>query len=446
MSRELTRLADELGREKGIPRHVLAKALETAVLAATARRIGKDLEPEVGVDLDRCELNIKIPKEVTETDVSNWDEVTIEEASKFTEDPQLGDVIMVPIQLEDLGRQSAVIARQTLLGELRKAEKTVINEEFEPKKGEIISGTVLKTEENHIVINVGRTEAFLHRRDMIPGEFNEYKRGAPIRALLCEVRLFKDWPQLFLSRVNKEFLIKLFEAEIPEVFDGTIQIKAAARDPGRRAKIAVYTTVSGFDPVGACIGVKGTRINAISKELQGEKIDVIEWSNDPIKFVCNAISPAKVVLVNVSDNLGIEENKKTMQIVVPNDHKPLAIGKDGQNVRLAGILTDYRLDIHNETEYNESRKMLIHQQEEKLKKLYENNLNNLDELTQEQLWKLREHAIDDLYKLSNAQYSNVATILDISEDDAFGLVNSATVYLESKLQDENEENINETGQ
>jgi N utilization substance protein A len=428
MSRELTRVVDEIGREKGISREILSAALEDAIAAAAAKRIGKYLEPEINVDIDRGEISIKIPKEVSESLVSNWDEITVEEAKEYKEDPQLGDILMIPITLEDLGRQAALVAKQRLLERLRDAEKQVILDEYQNKTGEILNGTALKMERDNLVVNIGKTEAIMPKREMIQGQ--RFERGQYVRALLLDIRMNKGWPQVILSRTHPEFLRKLFEAEIPEVFDGTIQIKAIAREPGERAKVAVYSTNSNIDPVGACIGVKGTRINSISSELKDEKIDVVEWSNDPIQFVCNAISPAQVLLTNVI------EDEKTFELVVPNDQLSLAIGKKGQNVKLAAMLTEWRLDVLSESEYQEIRKERMQEQEQELRILYEiYSLENFERLDADMIGALRQHGIDDVEKLSDATVDEVVNALNLSEDEAVTLINSTIDYLTARLEE-----------
>ena len=434
MSRELVRAVDEIGRDKGIPKDVLSAALKDAIAAAAAKRIGKYLEPEIELDLDKGEIDIKIPKEVSESLVSNWDEIPVEEACAYKENPQLGDIIMVPTTLEALGRQAALVFKQRLMERLRDAEKQVILDEYQSKIGEIINGTVLKMERDNLVVNIGKTEAIMSRREMIPGEY--YDRGKYVRALLLDIRINKGWPQLILSRTHPDFLVKLFEAEIPEVFEGIIQIKAAAREAGERSKVAVYSTSSNIDPVGACIGVKGSRINAISRELKDEKIDVVEWSNDPIQFVCNAISPAQVLLTNVF------EDERTFELVVPNDQLSLAIGKKGQNVKLAAMLTEWRLDVLNESEYQDIRKERMQEQEQELKKLYEiYNLENISILTQDQISLLITAGIDDVEKLSDTTIDEIVAVLDIMEDEAVTLINATIDYLTARLEDMDDEDL-----
>lgn len=437
MSKELTKVVDELGREKGISRDILCEALRESILAAVARKIGKLLEPDVEVGIDRGIIDILLPKEVCEGVDDKWTEIYIDDAQQYKENAQLGDVIMVPTTLEELGRQAALVAKQKLFEKIREAEKQVVLDQFQDRVGDVVNGVVLKTDRDNLIINIGKTEAVLPKREMIGGDF--YNRGDYVRALLLDIKIVKGWPQLILSRTHPQFLKKLFEVEIPEVYEGIIDVKAVSREPGDRAKVAVYTMNSSIDPVGACIGLKGVRINAISNELRGEKIDVIEWSPDPIKFVCNAISPADVVLTNVF------EDEDTIEIVVPDDQLSLAIGKKGQNVRLAAKLTEWRLDVLKESEYAEIRKERMQDQEQELKEFYEiYNLENLSVLSAEEVSKLIEAGLDDIEKLSNASPHEVADAVSKGEDEAVNIINAAIDFLASKFEDmdseENEEN------
>jgi len=428
MSRELAKVADELGREKGISREILTDALHDAIGAAVARKIGKLSEPDIEVDLEKGTIDIFIPKEVCEEVDNKWTDLHIDDADQYKENPQLGDILMIPTTLEELGRQAALVAKQRLFERLRDAEKQVILDDFENKVGDIVNGTVLKTDRDNLIVNIGKTEAVMPKREMINGDY--FARGEYVRALLLEIRTIKGWPQLILSRTHPDFMKRLFEAEIPEVYEGLIEVKAVSREPGDRAKVAVYSTNAGIDPVGACIGLKGVRINSISNELKGEKIDVIEWSPDPIKFVCNAISPADVVLTNVF------EDEETIEIVVPDDQLSLAIGKKGQNVRLAARLTDWRLDVLKESEYTEIRKERMQDQEQELKDFYElYNLENLDCLSEDQVSALIEAGFDDIEKLSNSSVDEVGETLDIDEDNAVIVINNAIDYLSSKLEE-----------
>ncbi|MGA1845897.1 transcription termination factor NusA [Deferribacter abyssi] len=424
--KELARVADEIGREKGLSREVLSEALEDSIRAAVIRKYGRLTDPEVSVDLERGKIDIKIPKEVVESIENKNYEILINDAKKIKPDAELGDVIMVPISFDELGRQAALVAKQRLFERIRDAEKQVVYDEFQSKIGQIVTGVVLKSDKDNMIVSIGKTEALMPKREIIPGDY--YDRGDYVRALLLEIRVVRGWPQLILSRTHPDFLKKLFEVEIPEVFEGIIEVKSVAREPGDRAKVAVYSKSSNIDPVGACIGLKGTRINAISNELRGEKIDVIEWSPDPVKFVCNALSPAEVILTNIF------EDEKTIEVVVPDDQLSLAIGKKGQNVRLAAMLTGWRLDVLKESEYNIIRKERMQEQEEELKEFYEiYNLENIDILDENMISKLLEHGIDDVEKLSTASVDEVVMALGVNEDQAIVIINSAIDYLTEKL-------------
>jgi len=426
MIKEFARVADELGREKGLSRSMLSEALREAIVTAVHKKIGKYGEPEVTVDIEKGIIKILIPKEVSEEIDSKWHEISIEEAKKYKDNPQLGDIIMVPTTLEALGRQAAIAAKNKLLEKIRDAERQVIYEQFQNKVGEIVNGTVLKTERDNLVINIGKAEAILPKRESIPADF--FGRGDYVRALLLEIRVVKGWPQLILSRTHPEFLKKLFEMEIPEVYEGIIDVKGVAREPGDRAKVAVYSTNSNIDPVGACIGLKGVRINSISQELRGEKIDVIEWSPDPVKYVCNAISPAQVLLTNIF------EDEETIEVVVPDDELSLAIGKKGQNVKLAAMLTGWRLDVLKESEYNEIRKVRLVEQEQEFKEFDElYNLEHIDILTEEMVRRLIDAGIDDVEKLSTSSVEEISAVLEINDEEAINLINSAIDYLSLKL-------------
>lgn len=428
MIRELAKVADELGREKGVSRELLAEALKEAIVAAVGRRIGKYLEPEVEVDLERGHISILVPKEVSEDVTHKWYELSVEDAEQYKENPQLGDVLMVPVTLEELGRQAALVAKQKLFEKLRDAERQVVFDQFNSKKGDIINGTLLKTDRDMLTVSIGKTEAILPRREMMAGDY--FNRGDYVRALLLDIKTHKGWPQLVLSRTHPEFMKKLFETEIPEVYEGLIEVKAVAREPGDRAKVAVYSQNSNIDPVGACIGLKGSRINSISKELRNEKIDVIEWSPDPVRFVCNAISPAEVVLTNIF------EDEKTIEVIVPDDQLSLAIGKKGQNVRLAAKLTEWRIDVLKESEYAEIRKERLVAQEQEMKDFYEMyNLENLEGLDDSAITELLEAGIDDIEKLSTSTLDELVDKLGVTEEEAVSLINKAIDYLSSKLEE-----------
>lgn len=426
MLKEILKVADEIVREKGFSRKIISNALRDAIYTALVKKLGKYGEPVVEIDLEKNIFNILVPKEVVEDVDSVWHEILLEDAIKIDKEAYLGKVIMVPITIEEIGRQLATTVKTRLYEKLRDAEKEIVYSEFQNKVGEIITGIVLKSDKDGVTVSIGKTEAILPKKEMIPGDY--YTRGDYIRALLLEIKLVKGWPQLILSRTHPQFLKKLFESEIPEVFDGLVEVKSVAREPGDRAKVAVYSTSSNIDPVGSCIGLKGVRINAISNELRGEKIDVIQWSPDPVKFVCASISPAEVLLTNIF------EDESTIEVVVPDDQLSLAIGKKGQNVKLASILTGWKLDILKESEYKELRKQRLIEQEQEMKEFYQNySLDNLSVLDSDMIAKLVSAGIMDLEQLTTASVERVAEILEISHEDAINIINAAIDYLAEKL-------------
>ncbi|MGB9731188.1 MULTISPECIES: transcription termination factor NusA [Calditerrivibrio] len=428
MLKEILKVADEIVREKGFSRKIISNALRDAIYTALVKKLGKYGEPVVEIDLEKNIFNISVPKEVVEDVDSVWHEILLEDALKIDKDAYLGKVIMVPVTIEEIGRQLATTVKTRLFEKLRDAEKDIVYSEFQSKVGEIITGIVLKSDKEGVTVSIGKTEAILPKKEMIPGDY--YTRGDYIRALLLEIKLIKGWPHLVLSRTHPQFLKKLFESEIPEVFDGLVEVKSVAREPGDRAKVAVYSTSSNIDPVGACIGLKGVRINAISNELRGEKIDVIQWSPDPVKFVCASISPAEVLLTNIF------EDESTIEVVVPDDQLSLAIGKRGQNVKLASILTGWKLDILKESEYKELRKQRLIEQEQEMKEFYMiYSLDNLSVLTDEMVSKLVAAGVTDLEKLADTDVDRISEILNISHEDAINILNAALDYLASVLEE-----------
>lgn len=427
MSRELTRIADELSRDKGLNREQLGEVLKDSIIAAVSKRYGKHVEPDIEIDLEKGNITIYVPKKVVKKINDKWLEILKEDALQYSSNIRVGSTVKVPISFESLGRQAAMIAKQRLIDKLRETEKQVILDEYQNKIGEIITGVVIKSDNMGLIINVGKTEAFLMKKEMIPGDV--YNRGDYVRALLLDIKTVRGWPQLILTRAHPDFLRKLFEVEIPEVYEGIIEVKGVAREPGDRAKVAVYSSNSNIDPVGACIGLKGTRINAISNEIGGERIDVLEYSPDIVKYVCNAISPANVLLTNIF------EDEQTIEIVVPDDELSLAIGKKGQNVRLAARLTGWKLDVLKESEYNEIRKQRITAQDQEWKEFYElYNLENLKCLDSEIISKLMSKGITDIEKLSTASVDELKNAIELSDERVIDIINEAIDYLTSKLE------------
>jgi len=342
MQPDLNRVIEQVSKEKGMDRSVIIEALESAMLSAARRTFSqKRIEAKFNPDLGEVEL-FEI-KTVVDTVTSPETEVDLVTA-RSTLDPeaQAGDELLSKLPATAFGRIAAQVAKQSVIQKVREAERELIYNEFKNRKGELFSGIVQRVEKRNIIVNLGRTDAVLPEKEQIPWE--RYRQGDRIRAYILDVEMSHKGPQIILSRTHPGFLIKLFEQEAPEVYEGIIEIKSAAREPGSRAKIAVHSTDPDVDPVGACVGVKGTRVQAVVQELRGERVDIVPWTPDPAEYVCRALLPAKV------SKIILDEEERVMEVIVPDDQLSLAIGKKGQNVRLASRLTGWRLDVRSESE------------------------------------------------------------------------------------------------
>ena len=340
---DLAKVIDQVGKDKGIDKEVVIDAVKQAMLVAARKKYGTYREIEAQYNEDTGEVELYEFKEVVEREkfIDEEVEIPLDEALKLDPAAQLDDSIGIKLDSSDLGRIAAQTAKQIILQKVRDAEREIIFSEFEQRKGEIASGIARRVEKGAIVVDLGRTEAHIPPREQIPGEV--YKPGDRIQGYLSEVRQTTRGPQIIMSRADERYLVKLFEMEVPEIYDGIVEIMAAAREPGQRAKIAVRTKDNSVDPVGACVGMKGSRVQNIVQELKGEKIDIVMWDEDITRFACNALAPAEIAKVF------LDEENKEMEIVVPDAQLSLAIGKKGQNVRLAAKLTGWKLDIISES-------------------------------------------------------------------------------------------------
>ena len=349
MNRELIMVIEQLGREKGIDKEVLFEALETALLSASRKSLGPADNVRIHIDRKTGDFRIYQRKQVVEDVTDPETQIALADAKALNPAAELG-VELELLQdrpLQDLGRIAAQTAKQVILQKVRDAEREGIYSEFVGKEGQILRGVVHRIEKRNVILEVGKAEAILPEREQIPGE--RYNPGDRVRAYVLEVRRTAKGPQISLSRTHPGYLARLFETEIPEIQEGIVVVKATAREGGERAKVAVASTKRDVDPIGACVGLRGTRIQVISRELRGEKIDIIEWSHDPATFVARALSPAKVSSVTIGEP-GESEAEATALIVVPDNQLSLAIGKKGQNARLAAKLTGMRIDIKSESE------------------------------------------------------------------------------------------------
>ncbi len=348
---ELLQVADAVAREKSIEREIVIEAMEEAIQKAGRSKYGHDHDIRAHIDRKTGVIDLKRYREVMEDDAEIENEVaqlTLQQAKRIKSDAKPGEFLIDELPPLDFGRIAAQTAKQVIMQKVREAERERQYEEFKDKVGEVINGVVKRVEYGNATIDIqGKAEAYLRRDECIPRE--NIKVGDRVRAIIYEVRRENRGPQIFLSRSHPEFMAKLFTQEVPEIYDGIIEIKGVARDPGSRAKIAVVSKDSSIDPVGACVGMHGSRVQAVVGELQGEKIDIVPWSEDEASFVINALQPAVV------SKVVLDEDNQRMDIVVPDDQLSLAIGRRGQNVRLASILLGWDIDILTEAEESERR-------------------------------------------------------------------------------------------
>lgn len=346
---EKLQVADIVAREKGIERDVVLEAMEMALVKIAKAKYGPELDIHASIDRKSGDATITCHTTVVEQveEEQAAQQISFKDALKIKPDAAVGDVWKEELPPVDFGRIGAQIAKQVIVQKLRDAERSRQYQEFKDRVNEVISGSVKRVEYGNVTIDLGRAEGFLRRDELLPRE--HYKVGDRIRAFIYDVREEQRGPQIFLSRSHPMFMAKLFTQEVPEIYDGIIEIKAVARDPGSRAKIAVLSHDGSIDPIGACVGMRGSRVQAVVQELQGEKIDIIPWSSDPATFVVNALAPAEVSKVVLDD-----ENNR-IEVAVPDDQLSLAIGRRGQNVRLASMLTGWDIDILTEAEETERR-------------------------------------------------------------------------------------------
>ncbi len=389
---DLSKVIEQLGKDKGIDREVIIDAIKQGMLLAARKKFGtyREIEPQYNEDTGEVEL-YEFKEVVTKEEfVDEEVEITYEEAIVLDPEAQLHDSIGIKIEAKDLGRIAAQLAKQIILQKIRDAERDIIFNEFETRKGEIASGIARRIEKSVIVVDLGRTEAYLPLREQIPGEV--FKPGDRVQGYLLEVRQSTRGPQIIMSRADERYLMKLFEVEVPEIYEGVVEIMSAAREPGQRAKISVRTKDNSVDPVGACVGMKGTRVQTIVQELKGEKIDIVPWNEDITRYACNALAPAEI------SRVFLDENNHEMEIVVPDNQLSLAIGKRGQNVRLASKLTGWKIDISSESVASAKAADSIQ------------NLMLINGLTESMAQNLFQHGFSSFLVLSQAKTEDLLTV------------------------------------
>ena len=344
---ELLQVAEQVARDKSIETTEVLEAMEQAIQKAARSKYGHEHDIRAKIDPKSGEISLARFTEVVEEVENEATQMTLEEAKGVKADAALGEFLEDPLPPIDFGRIAAQTAKQVIVQKVREVERKRQYDEFKDRTGEIVNGLVKRIEFGNVIVDLGRGEALLRRDETIPRE--HFNNGDRVRALILDVREEQRGPQIFLSRTHPDFMAKLFAQEVPEIYDGIIEIKAVARDPGSRAKIAVLSHDSGIDPVGPCIGMRGSRVQAVVGELQGEKIDIIQWSADPATFIVNGLAPAEVAKVV------LDEEANRIEVVVPDDQLSLAIGRRGQNVRLASQLSGWDIDILTEAEESERR-------------------------------------------------------------------------------------------
>ncbi|MDR4471113.1 MAG: transcription termination factor NusA [Nitrospira sp.] len=347
MNRELIAVIDEIGRQKGIDKARVIGAIESALQTAAKKRFGQAENIQVEIDSKTGEISVVSKKIIVDTVANPKAEISLKEAREYDEGAEVGDEIGSLIEMDELGRIAAQTAKQVIFQKVREAEWDAVQKEYSTRQGDLVNGIILGMERRNFLVDLGKTEAILPIQEQIPRE--TYRRGDRVKALLLEVRRTPKDVQVILSRSHPQFVAKLFELEVPEVGEKIVEIKSIVREPGDRTKIAVSSRDKAVDPVGACVGIKGSRVQAVVRELRGEKIDIITWTQDPRVFIAEALNPATI------EKVGIDEEKKSALVVVADSQLSLAIGKNGQNVRLAARLTGWKIDIISATEYEKEK-------------------------------------------------------------------------------------------
>jgi N utilization substance protein A len=399
---DIKRVVEQVSRDKGIDRAVLISALEEALRSAARKKFGSKIDIEVQYNDETGEIEVFQFKDVVVDVEDPTVEISLEEGRKLDPDCEIGDSLGTKMDTTTFGRIAAQSAKQVIIQKMKDAEKDAVYANFVDRKGEIINGIVQRVDRGDIIVNLGYTEGVLPHREQVPRE--SYRRGDRVRAYILDVLHESRGPQIILSRTHTEFLMLLFKMEVPEISEGIVSIMTAAREAGVRAKIAVSSNNSDIDPVGACVGMKGSRVQNVVQELRGEKIDIIPWHVDPAKFVCNALAPAEISRVI------IDEANRSMEVIVPDEFLSIAIGKKGQNVRLASKLTGWHLDVQSESRYNE----MMRSGYESLMALPDVSVSLADALFEKGFFSAEEvsmAAVDDLMQIREMDEKRAADLI-----------------------------------
>ncbi len=415
---ELLQIAEAVAREKSIDKAIVLQAMEEAIQRAARSRYGSELDIRARIDPKTGETSLKrVITVVEDGEVENESaQMPLSEARKLNAEAQVGDEFSEPLPPIEFGRIAAQSAKQVIVQKVREAERERQYEEYKDRVGEIVSGVVKRSEFGHTIVDMGRAEGIVRRDESIPRE--SFRPGDRIRAYIFDVRREQRGPQIFLSRARPEFMARLFAQEVPEIYDGIVEIVAVARDPGSRAKIAVRSNDSAIDPVGACVGMRGSRVQAVVNELQGEKIDIIQWTPDAASFIVNALAPAEV------SKVVLDEDARRIEVVVPEDQLSLAIGRRGQNVRLASQLSGWEIDIMTEEEEAERRQ----------KEFAERTRRFMDALDMDEMLAqlLASEGFATVEELAYVDLAEIAGIEGLDEEFAEEIQNRAREYLEQE--------------
>jgi N utilization substance protein A len=410
MQPDLNRVIEQVSKEKGIDKALIIEALENAMVSAARKTFGAERRIEGTFNAELGEVELFEIKTVVESVEDPTTQITIEEAHRsFDPEAQVGDELLSKLPSEKFGRIAAQAAKQNIVQRVRDAERDLIYNEFKDRKGELFSGIVQRFEKKNMIVNLGRTDAILPEKEQIPRE--RYRQGDRIRAYILDVEMTARGPQIVLSRTHPNLLIKLFEQEVPEIYEGIVEVKGAVREPGGRAKIAVISNDGDVDPVGACVGMRGTRVQAVVQELRGEKIDIVHWTPDPAEYVCRALAPARV------SKILMDEEGRSMEVIVPDDQLSLAIGRKGHNVRLAAKLSGWQLEVRGESEAED---------EARRARASLTGVPEISDLTAELLY---QSGFKSAEEVAQADVQSVADIDGIGPERAPSIVASATEHV-----------------
>jgi len=420
MQQDLNRVIEQVSKEKGIDKAILISALENAMISAAKKTFGHQRKIEAQFNPEIGEVELFEAKTVVETVSDPAVEITLGEARESLDpDAEVGDELLSKLDSSVFGRIAAQAAKQNIVQRVRDAEREIIYNEFKGREGQLVNGIVQRFEKRNIIVNLGRTDAILPEKEQVPRE--RYRQGDRIRAFIVSVDITSRGPQILLSRTHPGMLIKLFEQEVPEIYEGIVEVKGAAREPGGRAKIAVISNDPDVDPVGACVGMKGTRVQSVVQELRGEKIDIVHWIADQAEYVCRALAPAKV------SKIIIDDDEHSMEVIVPDDQLSLAIGKKGQNVRLGSRLTGWRIDVRSEAEAEE---------ETRRARQSIGAIPGINDMAAELLYQAGFKSAEEV---ADSELDEIQEVEGISKEKAESLHKSAREFVAEKRRKEEEE-------